>query len=180
MSNVLIGIVGLILFIGLTLAGTMFLGDAWQKSRRQASALQVMEHTNQISSAVLLRQAQEQINVISRSDIEASLISTHFLKVLPIPPIGGENYGLYYGSDISSTIEMADVVLVSIGSSQEACETIDERGRVGFNVGQPLNVSLDPINLEFVMTQRTGCFQTGVGIPILGATAGDFVAYSRL
>ena len=51
MSNVLIGIIGVILFIGLALAGALFLGDRFSSSRTQAEAARYMTEGSQISKA---------------------------------------------------------------------------------------------------------------------------------
>lgn len=51
MSNVLIGIIGVILFIGLALAGALFLGDRFSNSRTQSEAARYMSEGSQISKA---------------------------------------------------------------------------------------------------------------------------------
>jgi hypothetical protein len=51
MSNVLIGIIGVILFIGLALAGALFLGDRFSNSRTQGEAARYMSEGSQISKA---------------------------------------------------------------------------------------------------------------------------------
>lgn len=51
MSNVLIGIIGVILFIGLALAGALFLGDRFSNSRTQSEAARYMTEGSQISKA---------------------------------------------------------------------------------------------------------------------------------
>ncbi len=51
MSNVLIGIIGVILFIGLALAGALFLGERFSNSRTQAEAARYMSEGSQISKA---------------------------------------------------------------------------------------------------------------------------------
>lgn len=51
MSNVLIGIIGVILFIGLALAGALFLGDRFSSSRTQGEAARYMSEGSQISKA---------------------------------------------------------------------------------------------------------------------------------
>ncbi|RYF45923.1 MAG: hypothetical protein EOO38_15115, partial [Cytophagaceae bacterium] len=51
MSNVLIGIIGVILFIGLALAGALFLGERFSNSRTQSEAARYMSEGSQISKA---------------------------------------------------------------------------------------------------------------------------------
>jgi hypothetical protein len=51
MSNVLIGIIGVILFIGLALAGALFLGERFTNSRNQSEAARFVSEGSQISKA---------------------------------------------------------------------------------------------------------------------------------
>jgi hypothetical protein len=51
MSNVLIGIIGVILFIGLALAGALFLGDRFSNTKTQSEAARYMSEGSQISKA---------------------------------------------------------------------------------------------------------------------------------
>ena len=55
MSNVLIGIIGVILFIGLALAGALFLGPRFQESTQYSQAASVMSSLRQASDAAELR-----------------------------------------------------------------------------------------------------------------------------
>ena len=55
MSNVLIGIIGVILFIGLALAGAMFLGPRFQETTMNSQAASIMSSLKQASDAADLR-----------------------------------------------------------------------------------------------------------------------------
>jgi hypothetical protein len=59
MSNVLIGIIGVILFIGLALAGALFLGPRFQEARISARAAAEMQAVSQMANAVALFRVQE-------------------------------------------------------------------------------------------------------------------------
>jgi hypothetical protein len=50
-SNVLIGIIGVILFIGLALAGALILGDDFRTSRTTAEAATIQQQMTQVSAA---------------------------------------------------------------------------------------------------------------------------------
>lgn len=52
MSNVLIGIIGVILFIGLALAGALILGDDLKSSNRDAKATALVSQMQQVSQAL--------------------------------------------------------------------------------------------------------------------------------
>ncbi len=59
MSNVLIGIIGVILFIGLALAGALFLGPRFQEAALNSEASSVMSGIHQVAMATDLNATQE-------------------------------------------------------------------------------------------------------------------------
>jgi hypothetical protein len=58
MANVLIGIIGVILFIGLALAGASFLGPRFNEAQANTKASQISEAISQSVAAYKLRKAQ--------------------------------------------------------------------------------------------------------------------------
>lgn len=86
MSNVLIGIIGVILFIGLALAGALFLGPQFQESTNNSRASASVQAVSQISSAANMYTVQE-----GRSDYTlANLVSGGYLKSIPANPTSSE------------------------------------------------------------------------------------------
>ena len=59
MSNVLIGVIGVILFIGLALAGALFLGGRFSQSQTESEAARLVTEGSQISSAYDLYSVNE-------------------------------------------------------------------------------------------------------------------------
>src|SRR3546814_17765989 len=59
MSNVLIGIIGVILFIGLALAGALFLGPRFQESPHNSRASSSVQEVSQIASAANIFEGHE-------------------------------------------------------------------------------------------------------------------------
>ena len=59
MSNVLIGIIGVILFIGLALAGALFLGPRFQESTNNAKASAIVQANAQLAQAAAIYRVQE-------------------------------------------------------------------------------------------------------------------------
>lgn len=59
MSNVLIGIIGVILFIGLALAGALFLGPRFEEATNNSKASANVQAINQINNAINMYEAQE-------------------------------------------------------------------------------------------------------------------------
>ena len=82
MSNVLIGIIGVILFIGLALAGALFLGPRFQESTNNSRASAAVQAVSQVANAANMYQVQE-----GKSDYSTTnLVSGGYLKVLPSNP----------------------------------------------------------------------------------------------
>jgi hypothetical protein len=86
MSNVLIGIIGVILFIGLALAGALFLGPRFQDSTQNSKASAAVQAVSQVSSAANLYRTQEGGTLLTGNlDV---LKNGGYLKSVPSNPIG--------------------------------------------------------------------------------------------
>ncbi len=59
MSNVLIGIIGVILFIGLALAGALFLGPRFQEATANSKAASLQQAMQQLAQAASMYRVQE-------------------------------------------------------------------------------------------------------------------------
>ena len=81
MSNVLIGIIGVILFIGLALAGALFLGPRFQESKINSDAAAAIQAVSQVSNAVNLYEVNEGREVGTHQ--AGNLISGGYLKSFP-------------------------------------------------------------------------------------------------
>ncbi|RSV33129.1 hypothetical protein [Sphingomonas sp. ABOLH] len=77
MSNVLIGIIGVILFIGLALAGALFLGPRFQESSNNAKASAIVNQMQQISAAI------EMYQITTGTTMMASNFSTNVASLVP-------------------------------------------------------------------------------------------------
>lgn len=92
MSNVLIGIIGVILFIGLALAGALYLGGAFSGSKTDSEAARFISEGAQISNAYDLFFLQEGRypdamgnGTQSPSDAKIEqLVSAGYLKDIPV------------------------------------------------------------------------------------------------
>ena len=86
MSNVLIGIIGVILFIGLALAGALFLGPRFQESTNNSRASAAVQAVSQVSNAANMYKVQEGKDVAGTDP--AQLQSDSYLKSVPANPTG--------------------------------------------------------------------------------------------
>jgi len=88
MSNVLIGIIGVILFIGLALAGALFLGPRFQESTNNSKASAQVAAMHQIANAANMYQVNEGKQTL---DINV-LKSGGYLKSVPSDMSGANAY----------------------------------------------------------------------------------------
>ena len=91
MSNVLIGIIGVILFIGLALAGALFLGPRFQESTNNSRASAAVQAVSQIANAANMYQVQEgkvapAIGTSSDTSTSDTLVGKGYLKSVPSNP----------------------------------------------------------------------------------------------
>jgi hypothetical protein len=105
MSNVLIGIIGVILFIGLALAGALFLGPRFQEATLNSKASAMAQSVHQLASAANLYEVQEGRTLTSANAgaVTNALVSAGYLKSPPVNPVaswtfdGNNDTGTYSG-----------------------------------------------------------------------------------
>jgi hypothetical protein len=99
MSNVLIGIIGVILFIGLALAGALILGDDFKSSKSSTQAAKAVSDMQQIAAAYNMRRLKlgTTMSAADYSTNVAALVP-RFLRIAPTVPYGG---GIYTTPDIN-------------------------------------------------------------------------------
>ena len=83
MSNVLIGIIGVILFIGLALAGALFLGPRFQESTNASKASAIIQSISQTANAANMYRVQEGKQIASDTAGIESLVDKGYMKVAP-------------------------------------------------------------------------------------------------
>ncbi len=89
MSNVLIGIIGVMLFIGLALAGALILGDDFRTSSSTALAASVVGQMQQVSSAVGMYQLKTGSPILAVNyPTNIATLVPRFLKIVPKGPVG--------------------------------------------------------------------------------------------
>ena len=145
MSNVLIGIIGVILFIGLALAGALFLGPRFQESTNNSKASAQVQAMQQIANAIDMYRVQEQGSVpdgISIGDTGSKqLTDGGYLKSVPkdatgkgatfVPMISGGNRYLLIGLQTKSVCQ---AVLRQVAGAA-AAETIPASPDPTKNIG---------------------------------------------
>ncbi len=120
MSNVLIGIIGVILFIGLALAGALFLGPRFQESTNNSKAAAMVQAVSQVAHAANMYQLQEGKKI---PDGSPTLLAPGYIKTIPV------NSDWVSGLEIGSATNFR-LVFAPMGSSESmstVCRAINRQ-----------------------------------------------------
>jgi hypothetical protein len=94
LSNVIIGIIGIILFIGLAVAGAVLLGSDFQTARGSTQAATVSSHLQQFAQAVQVVRLRRGVVFPSNTAtaLGTNLVSYNALSDIPVNPLTGGAY----------------------------------------------------------------------------------------
>lgn len=123
MSNVLIGIIGVILFIGLALAGALFLGPRFQESTNNSRAAASVQAVSQVASAANMHRVQEGRGA---ADV-ATLVTEDYLKSVPSNPTGTSLPAM---TGDANTITGRYVVMELGDNAAAVCDAINKQSGV--------------------------------------------------
>lgn len=125
MSQVLIGIIGVMLFIGLALAGAMFLGPRFQESTANSKASAALNTATQVAQAANLFVMQE-----GRAPVATwELVGMNYLKTTPVNPVSNADQIGLQDYDSDGEVEHAAMVIGWTGGAgdPEICETVNKQ-----------------------------------------------------
>ena len=83
MSNVLIGIIGVILFIGLALAGALILGDDFRTANNSSKASEMISQLQQVASAANMYQLKTGVATSAIPTGSINFMIPRFIKSSP-------------------------------------------------------------------------------------------------
>jgi len=130
MSNVLIGIIGVILFIGLALAGALFLGPRFQESTNNSKASAAVQMTMQTAAAANLYRLQEGRDTVSTYDVASLLVAKGYMKSV------SDKVRLIDVNAQSGSGQAATTALYDLGAddgARDVCKAIERQmGRTTF------------------------------------------------
>jgi hypothetical protein len=187
MSNVLIGIIGVILFIGLALAGALFLGPRFSTTQTTASVATLMSGMKQVADAADMRKVD--LGKSYNPSMGAEFLAPDYLKTLPRSPVplATANPGDYrwsiqlnnnlYADGFPEPTRAAAFVMAVIGprSDAKAKEICTEIARV-YGGGQIQDVTGQGYTPNPVPS--TGCVLGNADSAIFAAS--QYMAYIRL
>lgn len=159
MSNVLIGIIGVILFIGLALAGALFLGPRFQSATNSSKASAAIQATKQVADAAHLYALSE--GTVIGFNGGAELVSKGYLK--SVPKVGEANASVLNDTGCAGcstgTPSGIGYFLGTDANAKSVCEAImRQTGQLASD--QPF----DPISKSLIRGQHStpsGCSRIG-------------------
>jgi hypothetical protein len=175
MSNVLIGIIGVILFIGLALAGALLLGDDFKSANNDTKAASIVQGLVQTASAVSMSNIKTGAPRTAETLTTSTTLIPRFLKAAPVNPITDTvNMQLVDAAGATSGSNPATGAVTLLGTLTNAeakavCDSIQRQsGQIAAtDLFQTTNRTLVPSS----WTTNYGCFQH--------ASAG-FYAYHKI
>lgn len=169
MSNVIIGIVGVILFIGLAIAGASFLGPRFVESTAKSKASAVMQANATIAGAVQVRDRELQVSTPSDAVLE-DILHPNYIGEMPRNPAGGAAPILVDASGAQSGPASFVIMEVAGTNADEICNAISRQG--GGPAVAPRLTSAD-------IGRPVGCFR--ITNDVSGQIrSGDFIAYATI
>jgi len=178
MSNVLIGIIGVILFIGLALAGALFLGPRFQESTNNSKAAAIVQSAAQVGNAVNMYQVQNGTSV----DTATQLQTGGFLKSVPVNPLSPVSFiildldGRMQSNALTLPFRPAWVV-TTIGDNAAVCEAI-ERQSGNLSPTETFSKTTSSWVNTASIRKMTGCYKNDSALP--GGSSGEYLVYSRI
>ena len=165
MSNVLIGIIGVILFIGLALAGALFLGPRFQDATVNSKASANVQAVQQVANAAQMYQVDTGTRIRGEHDNSGvAWLSPGYLKSVPKPDptaVGPNTYAYYNGT-------VAYMQFGSDDASRRLCEAVQKQVGQKDAPGRPLSGMIDMA--DSLTVWPVGCVLHSTGLYTVYAT----------
>jgi type II secretory pathway pseudopilin PulG len=172
MSNVLIGIIGVILFIGLALAGALFLGPRFQESTINSKAAASVQALSQMANAANMYRLRE--GRPFQSGYVQPLADDGYLKTIPTNP--ADRDGGFDARSSSGGVFDGDAAVIGMGvgegeTGSKICAAIARQA------GQTLVGGLAPVVTTYP-SNPIGCFK--LSQPLGSLPVDVYMAYARI
>ena len=165
MSNVLIGIVGVILFVGLALASATFFGPVVKDSIADAKAGGIVRVLTATSNAVVIR--NREMETITQGSADSSVLVPNFLSDIPVNPIS-QNPVMMVDETFRPVADARFVVSLMRSSDEDECAYLNFAGGGARSVP----------TMNATPTRRLGCGRVGVANGVF--EVGDLVAFAAV
>ena len=155
MSNVLIGIIGVILFIGLALAGALILGDDFRSSSNDTKAAAVISQLHQMSNAVDMYEMKTGTQF--QAGAALSSLMPRFLKSIPNDPTGTSSFAVWSDTGLGGGAPAGMIVLPMSRNAEAVCLAIVQQA-------SGLTTYVQASSVPQLPTQPVGCFRATANV----------------
>jgi hypothetical protein len=173
MMNVLMGVIGVILFVGLAIAGALFMGDQFSNAGARTNAAVIVGQLQQMTQALEMYRLKTGIQTVNCQTVD--FLVPRFLKVVPVSPTlkaksttASYMYRPQLNNDLvtdETAAQAANVaaayITTNLGddiTAKKACQAIADLQSGGLQ------------SVELLPTKKGGC----------GFYAGEYVAWHKL
>lgn len=180
MSNVIIGIIGVIVFIGLALAGASYVGTLVTDGTTQRNATQGVMTLQQTAAAAKLYNMRQRQWVPNSQTAVDTMISAGILKSRPINPLVPSNYPIIVDINGSLTGNRPAYAIMYIGQTEQARDACIEFEIQNGNLDRTAPATMET-QLAFTAranTSRGGCARMpGAFGGANGGVTGDYLMW---
>lgn len=174
MSQMFIGIIGIVVVIGLAIAGAVYFGDQFQQSKTKSRAAAAVAGTSQVAHAATLAYATDGSVLTAAADVTAQLVTPGYLKSIPSNPVVSANGPKLMTAAGVVASGNAEVAVMDLGSAADTVCT-----QIGIQTGQLTSGSTTSATGTTFPTNVSGCVKAATGAGA-GLTVGNFYAYTRI
>jgi hypothetical protein len=179
-SSVLIGIIGVALFIGIAVGGAVFLGPQFERSQDSAVSERVVANLSEIATGI--NNARLSANITGGQTLATpfNLMQSGFLTQVPEVP-AGRGFVILDASGVDAS-HASDpnawsprYVALSVVDDQGLCTMIERKAQ---NLPSGSQVPTGTSSFSSLPNRPAGCFRDGVAMQNIAA--GDYVAYVQI
>lgn len=163
MSNVIVGIIGVILFIGLALASALLLGADFMTASSTTQGAVMSSQLQQLQQSYLGMKMRRGITLQADvgTNLSQTLVNSKALTAVPLNPV---NSGVYLSADAAGTVGSTNelgVIYTRLGQSakaKEICYSIEEMaGNTNPSAAVDTNLTF---SVRLAQAPRLGCMRT--------------------
>ena len=182
MSNLLIGIIGVALFIGLAMGAALFIGPQFDEAQTNAQASDTVQAVSSVAASVNSYRLATGYSVGPALASAQALVNAGYLRDVPInSAMSGRQPQIVNSAGLDSANSGAPAtfapkyVIMSLGGNQGLCTLIERK--VG-TIPSGSVVSDSARTMEGAVNRQVGCFR--ISSNATGVAGGDYVVYSRI
>jgi len=175
-----IGIIGIVVVIGLAIAGAVYFGDQFQQSRTKSRAAAAVAATSQVAHAATLAYTTDGVQLNAAADVTAQLVTPGYLSSIPTNPVVPANAPRLMTAAGAVASGAAQVAVMDLGAGAAGSATDLACAQIANQTGQSPDATTSPTATNFAtLSSVSGCFRANTGSGA-GLTVGNHYAYTKI